>query len=80
MSNNKLRHTLEEIDYKLDLIDKNKNLLPYPYTYPDGSSDYLEKNVCEDVGDGSFLITPASIPANGKSIYLTDVTLTPGKK
>ena len=48
-----LQHTAEAIDYKLNLIDKNKNLLPYPYktnltneALPDGF---------EDVGDGSLL-------------------------
>lgn len=44
-----LQHTAEAIDYKLDLIDKTKNLLPYPYT---GTF----QNGFEDIGDGSILV------------------------
>lgn len=49
-----LKHTAEELDLKLDLIDENKNLLPYPYV------DSGRFPACfEDVGDGSILtITP----------------------
>lgn len=45
-------HTAEQIDYKLDLINENKNLLPYPYEY-----DSTLPSGLEDVGDGSFLTT-----------------------
>jgi hypothetical protein len=49
-----LKHTAEELDYKLDLINKNKNLLPYPYStaFP---------TWLEDVGDGSLLTIAAGI-------------------
>ena len=50
-----LKHTAEELDRKLSLIDENKNLLPYPYktALPVG---------LEDVGDGSILTTDVSSP------------------
>jgi hypothetical protein len=43
-------YTAEEIEKKLELVDANKNLLPYPYniTFP---------SCFEDVGDGSVLTT-----------------------
>ncbi len=65
-----LQHTAEAIDYKLNLIDKNKNLLPYPYptTFPAG---------LEDVGDGSILTT-AVVGATEKEIYLNTCVLPAG--
>ena len=47
----KINHTAEQIDAKLNLINENKNFLPYPYTYSSLSTGL------EDVGDGSFLTT-----------------------
>ena len=52
-----LKHTAEELDLKLDLIDENKNLLEYPYTI-----DKSKLGNLVDVGDGSFLL-----PANTSS-------------
>lgn len=51
-----LKHTAEELDYKLDLINKNKNLLPYPY-----DADFPAW--LEDVGDGSLLTIAAGTSA-----------------
>ncbi len=46
-----LNYTAEQINHRLDLINENKNLLPYPYNYSaTGLPTWLE-----DVGDGSFL-------------------------
>lgn len=72
-----LKHTAEELDYKLDLINKNKNLLPYPYktAFP----AWLE-----DVGDGSLLtiavgtstrtlLNTCVLPA-GKYVISIDIT------
>ena len=61
-----LQHTAEAIDYKLNLIEKNKNLLPYPYgvNFQTGF---------EDVGDGSVLVTAATIIDGG--ILLTPAGL-----
>ena len=53
-----LQHSANEIDNKLNLINENKNLLPYPYKvdgnvieFPDG---------LKNVGDGSILVTAAA--------------------
>ncbi len=43
-------YTAEQIEDRLNLIDKNKNLLPYPYDYSPSLPASLE-----DVGDGSIL-------------------------
>ncbi len=81
-----LQHTAEAIDYKLNLIDKNKNWLPYPYEYTPALPTGLE-----DVGDGSILtsantttvqrilLNTCSLPA-GKytvSLDITDITEIP---
>lgn len=64
-----LNHTAEAINYKLSLIDKNKNLLPYPYnTLPE---------TLIDAGDGS-LITTDIIPEN--QVLLNTCPLSAGKK
>jgi hypothetical protein len=64
-----LKHTAEELDLKLDLIDENKNLLPYPYdmSLPAG---------LEDVGDGSILTTTTS--TTGSTILLKTFSLPAG--
>jgi hypothetical protein len=64
-----LQHTAEAIDYKLNLIDKNKNLLPYPYkvTFPAG---------LEDAGDGSVLTT-AKV-SSSKEVQLASYALPAG--
>lgn len=48
----KIAYTAEQINHRLDLINENKNLLPYPYEY-----DSTLPLGLEDVGDGSFLTT-----------------------
>lgn len=48
-----LIHTAEQIDSKLNLVDENKNLLKYPYTYEENKP----QNGLTDVGDGSILIS-----------------------
>jgi hypothetical protein len=67
-----LRHTVEEIDNKLNLINENKNLLPYPYetALPTG---------LEDVGDGSILTTEIFIDAPEEGFLLNTCTLSAGK-
>ena len=67
-----LQHTAEAIDHKLELIDVNKNLLPYPY---DGSNEGIKKynNFLEDVGDGSILISNTT--TEEITVYLGDVVL-----
>lgn len=67
-----LRHTVEEIDNKLNLINENKNLLPYPYetALPTG---------LEDVGDGSMLTTEIFIDAPEEGFLLNTCTLSAGK-
>jgi hypothetical protein len=64
-----LIHTAEQIDHKLELVNENKNLLPYPYktAFPVG---------LEDVGDGSFLTT-GNTTSNAK-IFLNDCSLLAG--
>ena len=69
-----LRHTAESIDRKLDLIDENKNLLPYPYV-----TDFTNYDVLEDVGDGSIL-TKEKIGGTDIEILLKDFQLPAGKK
>lgn len=68
-----LKHTAEELDLKLDLIDENKNLLEYPYTYLDGIASNLE-----DVGDGSFLLKANTAPSPGQFRIQTALTLPAG--
>jgi hypothetical protein len=63
-------HTAEQIDHKLDLINENKNLLPYPY------QRNFQKGL-EDVGDGSILTTERAYPEN--SFVLNDCALAAGK-
>lgn len=58
----------QELRDKLDLIDLNKNLLPYPYI----TGIELPKEI-EDVGDGSFLTTNTTV--SEKNIFLTEFTL-----
>ena len=54
-----LKHLAKSINNKLDLIDENKNLLPYPYNSLNGGfSEGLE-----DVGDGSILTSSTSSTA-----------------
>jgi len=71
----KLNLSAEAIDYKLNLIDKNKNLLPYPYdnntAFPTG---------LENVGDGSILTYGGSIPGDKREIVLNTCSLPGGKK
>ena len=64
-------YTAEEIESRLRLIDENKNLLPYPYTYIKGLQSSLE-----DVGDGSFLTTGEATTA--EDIFLNDCILPAG--
>lgn len=72
----KLIYTAEEIDHKLSLIDKNKNLLPYPYSnsieFPSG---------LEDVGDGSILASANAFSMGSlPSLLLNICTLPAGKQ
>jgi hypothetical protein len=62
-----LEYTAEQINRRPDLINENKNLLPYPYgvDLPAGF---------EYVGDGSVLITVAT-PIDGNRILLTPTGL-----
>ncbi len=62
-------YTAEAIEYRLDLIDPNKNFLQYPY-----SATLLED--MEDAGDGSFLITGTRCA--GKSIEFGTAALPKG--
>ncbi len=73
----KLQYTAEEIEHKLALIEKNKNLLPRPYKteFPGG----LLPQGFEDIGDGSIL-TYAIDGAKEPSFSLNTCTLTVGKK
>lgn len=64
-----LNHTAESINYKLGLIDENKNLLPYPYDYEEKLPDGLI-----DVGDGSIL-TKEQIGDTDIKILLNDFQL-----
>jgi hypothetical protein len=64
-------YTAEEIESRLRLIDENKNLLPYPYTYTKPLQSSLE-----DVGDGSFLTTGDATTAD--DIFLNDCILSAG--
>ena len=73
MAQVKLNHTTEAINHKLDLIDENKNLLPYPYEPAIANYDVLE-----DVGDGSIL-TREKIDSTIE-ILLNHATLQAGKK
>lgn len=72
----KLSHTAEAIDSKLGLIDKNKNLLPYPY------KTNLVKGLLpeglDDVGDGSILTSTTSI--SEERVLLNTCALPTGKK
>ena len=65
-----LKHTAEELDRKLYLIDENKNRLPYPYeeAIPTG---------LEDVGDGSILTV--DVTSSKKRALLNTCTLPAGK-
>jgi len=69
----KLKHTAEAIDDKLSLINKNKNLLPYPYEEEPGGVGLI------DVGDGSFL-TNTDFPEAGYEFLLHTVVLPGGRK
>ena len=51
-----LQHTAEAIDHKRDLIDKNKNLLPYPYIDSETNLPIKFSAELEDIGDGSILV------------------------
>lgn len=62
----KINHTAEAIDLKLNLINENKNLLPYPY-----KATFLAG--LEDVGDGSVLTVTAH--SRGQSFLLTPTGL-----
>lgn len=67
-----LKHTAEELDYKLDLINKNKNLLPYRY-------DTVFPAWLEDVGDGSLLTTATGTGASADKLFLNTCVLPAGK-
>lgn len=64
-------HTAEQIDHKLDLINENKNLLPYPY-----DSGTAFPTSLENVGDGSFLTT--GITTASADLFLNDCSLPAG--
>lgn len=66
-----LQHTAEAIDRKLNLIDENKNLLPYPYEtkLPEGLTD---------VEDGSILTSKRSSAYSEESFFLNDCILPAG--
>ena len=68
-----LKHTAEEIDHKLDLVDENKNLLPYPYrtAFPEGLTD---------IGDGSILTTNRNGAYSESRFLLNDCILPAGKE
>jgi hypothetical protein len=63
-----LKHTAEELDHKLDLIDINRNLLPYPYNITFPAS-------LKDIGDGSILTM--SNTSSKETIFLTASALLP---
>ena len=67
----KINHTAAQIDAKLDLINENKNWLPYRYKYSSLSAGL------EDVGDGSFLTT-ATITSQVEIPLATDCLLPEG--
>ena len=67
-----LQHTAEAIDRKLELIDENKNLLPYPYDV-----NFDEYTALEDVGDGSILLTETI--DDEKVLLLNDLSLATDK-
>lgn len=71
-----LQHTAEAIDDKLNLIDKNKNLLSYPYK-TGLTNDALPLGF-SDVGDGSILTSATAV--NEFTILLNTFMLTVGKK
>lgn len=73
-----LQHTAEAIDYKLNLIEKNKNLLPYPYK--DSLNHVSLPTDLEDVGDGSILTSARNEAQLEKEYFLTDCVLSAGKK
>lgn len=65
-----LNYTAEQINHRLDLIEPNKNLLPYKYAI-----ETLQAGLA-DVGDGSFLTT--GIATMAETIFLNDVILPAG--
>jgi hypothetical protein len=67
-----LEYTAEQINHRLDLINENKNLLPYKYStvFPAG---------LEDVGDGSILISATHIPTLSEDILLNTCSLPAGE-
>ena len=67
-------YTAEKINRRLDLINENKNLLPYPYKYDSALPSELE-----DVGDGSILISATNIPTLSKDILLNTCSLPAGE-
>jgi hypothetical protein len=69
----RLKHTAEEIDRKLSLIDENKNYLEYPYDYV----GTLPKGLSE-VGDGSFLTTEKVTGGVEAAINLKTIILEAG--
>lgn len=78
-----LQHTAEAIDDKLSLIDKNKNLLPYPYQTEAASDasplvDY--KEALEDIGDGSILTSGSTVGQDIVAIILNTCKLYAGKQ
>lgn len=72
-----LQHKAEEIDKKLNLIDENKNILSYPYTYP--SDSHPEDYKLIDVEDGSFLTQANVVNGTSGTIFLNSCTLIPNK-
>lgn len=75
----KLQHTAEAIDDKLHLIDKNKNLLPYPYEVE--SPEAIFPTDLINVGDGSILTRDPVSSEAGRYLLLNICdTLTAGKK
>jgi hypothetical protein len=66
-----LEYTAEQINRRLDLINENKNLLPYKY-----DNDTVFPASLEDVGDGSFLTT-GELTTNA-DIFLNDCSLPAG--
>lgn len=74
MSEKRLIHTVEAIDYKLNLINKNKNLLPYPYegSFPAGFTD---------MGDGSILVDANTFSTSSSiNLKLNNCELSAGKR
>lgn len=76
-----LQHTAKAIDNKLNLIDKNKNLLPYPYTsdFPEGFSVREDGSILVSAGTELPIINPDT-GEDPLDVTLNTISLSAGKK